>query len=249
MFNPEKPPELEVEAWLNTGKPLTLAKLKGRVVVLVAFQMLCPGCVSHALPQARKLVERFNPDEVAVIGLHTVFEHHEVMNIEALKAFNHEYRWPFPIAVDRKGDNAQGLPQTMAAYEMRGTPTLLLFDRQGRLRRHYLGQVDDIRISAEIMGLAIEDAGAPREVSVAIERRLAAVLVEPEHQHGPGCGHDHSHDHEHDHGHHHDHGHDHDHHHHGHDHHHHDHADHHHGHDDDHAPAKAAAKPARAKKK
>ena len=197
MFNPEKPPELQVEAWLNTGKALSLAKLKGRVVVVLAFQMLCPGCVSHALPQARKLAERFDEDEVAVIGLHTVFEHHQVMSIEALKAFNHEYRWGFPIAVDKKGDGAHGLPLTMDAYEMRGTPTLLLFDRQGRLRRHYLGQVDDIRLSAEIMGLAIEDAEAPREVSIAIERKLASVLVDPEHRHGPGCGHDHSHDHEH----------------------------------------------------
>ena len=138
MFNPENPPELAVEAWLNTTKPITLAKLKGRVVVLVAFQMLCPGCVSHALPQAKKLAERFSSDEVAVIGLHSVFEHHEVMTIEALKAFNHEYRWPFPIAVD-KPDGKKGLPVTMEAYEMRGTPTVLLFDRQGRLRRHYLG--------------------------------------------------------------------------------------------------------------
>lgn len=252
MFNPENPPELQVEAWLNTSKPLTLTKLKGRVVVLVAFQMLCPGCVSHALPQAKKIAERFNPNEVMVIGLHTVFEHQTVMTIEALKAFNHEYRWPFPIAVDKAGDDAYGLPLTMDAYEMRGTPTLLLFDRQGRLRRHYLGQVDDIRISAEIMGLAIEDAEAPREVSIAIERRLAATLVEPEHQHGPGCGHDHSHGHDH----------------------HHDHAhgeggcggcgcgggaegcdgqggcggkDHDHNHD--HAPVRAAAKPAKAKSK
>jgi peroxiredoxin len=245
MFNPEKPPELQVEAWLNTNKPLTLEKLKGRVVVLVAFQMLCPGCVSHALPQAKKIAERFSPNEVAVIGLHTVFEHQAVMTIEALKAFNHEYRWPFPIAVDKPGIGPHGLPLTMDVYEMRGTPTLLLFDRQGRLRRHYLGQVDDIRIAAEIMSLAIEDAEAPREVSIAIERRLAATLVEPEHQHGPGCGHDHGHDHDHDHA--------------------HDHDHHHHAHGEggcgggncdgqggcghDHAPAKAAAKPAKTKKK
>ena len=86
---------------------------------------------------------------------------------------------------------------------MRGTPTLLLFDRQGRLRRHYLGQVDDIRLSAEIMSLAIEEATATREQSINIERRLAAALIDPEaghhhghdHAHGDdcGCGHDHGH--------------------------------------------------------
>jgi ABC-type nickel/cobalt efflux system permease component RcnA len=192
MFNPEKPPELQVSQWLNAKAPITLAGLKGRVVVISAFQMLCPGCVSQALPQAKKLVERFSSSEVAVIGLHSVFEHHDVMTPAALTAFVHEYRWPFAIGIDKP--DGKDLPKTMAAYEMRGTPTLLLFDRQGRLRRHYLGQVDDIRLSAEIMSLAIEDAAATREQSIDIERRLAATLIDPE------AAHNHSHDHDHVHG-------------------------------------------------
>jgi ABC-type nickel/cobalt efflux system permease component RcnA len=208
MFNPEKPPEFQVTQWLNAKAPITLAGLKGRVVVVSAFQMLCPGCVSHGLPQAKKLVERFSSSEVAVIGLHSVFEHHDVMTPAALTAFVHEYRWPFAIGIDKP--DGKDLPKTMAAYEMRGTPTLLLFDRQGRLRRHYLGQVDDIRLSAEIMSLAIEDANATREQSIDIERRLAAALIDPEagqnhdHDHvhgGDCCGHDHGHDHSHDHSH------------------------------------------------
>jgi ABC-type nickel/cobalt efflux system permease component RcnA len=206
MFNPEAPPELQVTEWINVKAPITLAGLKGRVVVITAFQMLCPGCVSHGLPQAKKLVERFSSAEVAVIGLHSVFEHHDAMTPAALAAFVHEYRWPFAIGIDRP--DGKDLPETMAAYEMRGTPTLLLFDRQGRLRRHYLGQVDDMRLSAEIMSLAIEDAKATRDESISIERRLAAALIDPEaaqghghdHAHGDdcGCGHDHGHDHGHD---------------------------------------------------
>ena len=206
MFNPESPPELSVSRWFNTEAPLSLKALKGRVVVVATFQMLCPGSVNHGLPQAKKLAERFNSDEVAVIGLHTVFEHHKVMTAEALKAFIEEFRWPFPIAIDEP--NGAEMPKTMAAYEIQGTPSLLLFDRQGRLRRHYLGQVDDIRLAAEIMALSIEDAKAPREASVAIERALHAALVDPEdhhhhdHDHEGGCcgghGHDHDHDHHHD---------------------------------------------------
>jgi ABC-type nickel/cobalt efflux system permease component RcnA len=207
MFNPEKPPELQVTQWFNAKAPITLAGLKGRVVVVSAFQMLCPGCVSHGLPQAKKLVERFSSVEVAVVGLHSVFEHHDVMTPAALAAFVHEYRWPFAIGIDTP--DGKDLPKTMAAYEMRGTPTLLLFDRQGRLRRHYLGQVDDMRLCAEIMSLAIEDANATREESINIERRLAAALIDPEaghnhdHDHGDdcGCGHDHGHAHSHDHSH------------------------------------------------
>ena len=201
-FDPEKPPELAVTRWFNTPDPLTLASLKGRVVAVLAFQMLCPGCVSHALPQARKLSRQFSDDQVAVIGLHSVFEHHAAMGPEALEAFIHQYDWRFPIAVDTPASGEPGLPKTMAAYEMRGTPTLLLFDRQGRLRRHYFGQLDDMRLAAEAMALAIERADAPREASVAIERMLHQTLVDPDahdhhHEHGPDCDHDHDHGHQH----------------------------------------------------
>jgi len=34
-----------VEQWLNTPKPLNLSDLRGKVVAIEAFQMLCPGCV------------------------------------------------------------------------------------------------------------------------------------------------------------------------------------------------------------
>ena len=158
MFNPEAPPELAVTRWLTTREPLTLAHLKGKVVVVLAFQMLCPGCVSHALPQARRLAQQFSDDEVQVIGLHTVFEHHAAMGAESLEAFVHEYQWEFPIGIDTP--DGTGVPKTMAAYSMRGTPTLLLFDRQGRLRRHYFGQVEDMRLAAEVMALSIEEANA-----------------------------------------------------------------------------------------
>ena len=97
MFDPEKPPELSVAGWLNTNETITLAGLRDKVVVLIAFQMLCPGCVEHGLPQAKRLRERFNPDQVAVIGLHTVFEHHDVMTPAALAVFLAEYKWPLLV--------------------------------------------------------------------------------------------------------------------------------------------------------
>ncbi len=220
-FNPEYPPELKVAQWFNAKEPLSLEKLKGRVVVLLAFQMQCPGSLRHALPQAQRIARAFNDDQVAVVGLHTVFEDHEDMTPALLEAFLRSERIDIPVAVDQP--NGTELPHTMDAYGMQGTPTLLLFDRQGRLRRHYLGAVDDVRLGAEIMALAIEDAKAPRETSIAIEQRLAAALVDPEDHHhhdGECCGghHDHAHDHAHGHahggaccGHDHAHGHDHDH--------------------------------------
>ena len=36
-------PELAVNCWFNTDRPLNLAGLRGRVVALIAFQALCPA--------------------------------------------------------------------------------------------------------------------------------------------------------------------------------------------------------------
>lgn len=152
---PGMAPALEVDTWLNTPAPLSLAGLRGRVVVLHVFQMLCPGCVSHGLPQARLMYDAFPDSDVAIIGLHSVFEHHQVMTAEALRVFVHEYRLAFPIGIDMA--SGQGaVPRTMAAYGLRGTPSLVLIDRLGRVRLSHFGQLDDMRAGGMIGQLAAE---------------------------------------------------------------------------------------------
>ena len=147
--------ELDVAVWLNTPGPLSLAGLRGRVVVLHAFQMLCPACVLHGIPQAQRIYELFAADDVQVIGLHTVFEHHEAMREASLRAFLHEFRVRFPVGIDKHSDT-EGMPLTMARYAMRGTPTLILIDRAGRVRAHEFGQVEDMAVGARIAELVAE---------------------------------------------------------------------------------------------
>lgn len=71
--------ELAVSQWFNTPDPISLTALRGKVIVIEAFQMLCPGCVSHGLPQAQRIHDLFPREDVVVLGLHTVFEHHAAM--------------------------------------------------------------------------------------------------------------------------------------------------------------------------
>lgn len=151
-------PEWQVSQWFNTPQALTLRQLRGRVIVAAAFQMLCPGCVERTLPQMREAHALFAGSEVAVLGLHTVFEHHEAMPPVALEAFLHEYRIGFPVAVDQAGSDGNPLPLTMRRYGMQGTPTLLLIDRAGRLRRQSFGHIADMQLGAEVMALLREDA-------------------------------------------------------------------------------------------
>lgn len=155
MDLPSLAPELDTVRWFNSDCPLRLGDLRGKVVVLHAFQMLCPGCVSHGLPQAQRIHDTFPADKVQVLGLHTVFEHHEAMTPVALEAFLSEYRITFPVGIDRPGGD-DPLPRTMRAYGMQGTPTLILIDRQGRLRKHSFGRDPDLLVGAEIATLVLE---------------------------------------------------------------------------------------------
>lgn len=135
-------PPLVTSAWLNSKANLTLEGLRGRVVVIEVFQMLCPGCVMHSMPQAIRLWQHYRAspmaNDVVILGLHSVFEHHAVMNPKALAVYLYEFKIPFAVGVDRPGQSSP-LPVTMQAYGMRGTPTTLFIDRQGRLRAQHFG--------------------------------------------------------------------------------------------------------------
>jgi len=143
-------PALQVSGWFNVEEPLTLEALRGRVVLLHAFQMLCPACISHGLPQARRVQQMFPADQVAVVGLHTVFEHHAVMGPDALEVFIEEYGWSFPIGVDAPAGDGGPIPRTMQALQLRGTPSFVLIDREGRIRFQHFGALDDMALGAVI---------------------------------------------------------------------------------------------------
>jgi AhpC/TSA family len=160
-------PELLVHTWFNTDRPLLLAGLRGRVVVLTAFQVLCPNSIATGIPQAQRIYETFAPSDVTIIGLHATFEHHDAFNSAVLKAFVHEYRLRFPIAIDQPNPSSP-IPHTMERYKMRGTPSLVLIDRHGYVRKHTFGAVDDLRLGAEIGALTQEaDNGAVARSSAA----------------------------------------------------------------------------------
>lgn len=148
-----------MQTWFNTDRPLTLSALRGRVVVLAAFQVLCPTSIASGVPQAQRIFATFAPSDVIVIGVHTTFEHHDAFNTAVLKAFIQEYRLKFPIALDQPSPGGP-IPHTMDRYKMRGTPSLVLIDRHGMIRKHAFGPVDDLRIGAEIGALTQESGSA-----------------------------------------------------------------------------------------
>lgn len=163
--------------WFNS-EPLTLEDLRGRVIVLSTFQMLCPGCVANGLPQLQRIEQTFNRRDVAVIGLHTVFEHHAAMTPTSLEAFLLEYRIGFPVGVDSHEDSS-GTPITMTRYGLRGTPSLVLIDRAGLIRFRGFGHEPDLAVGARIAQLI-----AQQDVGMATAGESGAAVCVP----GGECG-------------------------------------------------------------
>lgn len=159
-------PPLSTSRWFNLPagrETLALEELRGCVVVLHAFQMLCRGCVLHGLPQAQRIAAVFAPQDVAVIGMHTVFEHHAAMTPVSLAAFLQENRIHFPVGVDAAADESgvDPIPQTMRRYGWQGTPSLVLIDRAGRVRRSTFGAEEDLVVGAAIATLVAEGGDEP----------------------------------------------------------------------------------------
>ncbi|MCA9408131.1 MAG: redoxin domain-containing protein [Candidatus Omnitrophica bacterium] len=151
-----KAPELITIECLNTDKDIMISNnvKENKITVIYAFQMLCPGCVSHSLPQAKRVHEYFSERNVVVFGLHTVFEHHVAMGPESLKAFCYENKITFPVGIDKPAENhSDPIPQTMRVYEMQGTPTIILIDAQGNIRLQIFGHLSDLVVGAEISSL------------------------------------------------------------------------------------------------
>ena len=63
---PTLAPPWTTTEWLNTPEPLAVEQFRGRVVLLHAFQLLCPGCVSRGIPQAQRVAEVFAGAPAAV---------------------------------------------------------------------------------------------------------------------------------------------------------------------------------------
>ncbi|SOD71360.1 thiol-disulfide isomerase/thioredoxin [Jatrophihabitans sp. GAS493] len=115
-------PELRTDGeWINTEEPLTLAGLRGRVVLLDFWTSGCVNCL-HVLDELRPL-EAKHPDELVVIGVHSPKFAHESTRA-SVAAATARYGIHHPV----RSDPALTL---WKQYAVRAWPTLVLIDQQG----------------------------------------------------------------------------------------------------------------------
>ncbi len=79
-----KAPNLGVSKWVQ-GLPTNIDKEKDNVILIEVFQVNCPGCFLHAIPQAIDIYNKYRKDGVTVLGISTAFEDFDKNTIDNLE--------------------------------------------------------------------------------------------------------------------------------------------------------------------
>ena len=123
--------ELVGRGWLNTGgKNLSLADLRGKIVLLDFWTFCCINCL-HVLDELRELEAEYH-DVLVVVGVHSPKFVHEADPV-ALAAAVERYDVRHPVLDD---------PDlvTWSAYSARAWPTLVVVDPEGYIVAHMAGE-------------------------------------------------------------------------------------------------------------
>jgi len=124
-------PELRGRGWLNTGgKDLTLADLRGKIVILDFWTYGCINCL-HVLDELRPLEEKYG-DALVLIGVHSPkFEHER--DHQALAAAVERYGVHHPVIDDAD-------MYLWQQYAAKAWPTLAVIDPTGYLVASMAGE-------------------------------------------------------------------------------------------------------------
>jgi len=109
------------EGWLNTEKPLSLAGLKGKIVLLDFWTYGCVNCI-HIIPDLKRLEEKY-PNELVVIGVHSAKFDNE-RETENIRRIILRYGIEHPVVND-------GRFAIWNAYAVNAWPTQVLIDPDG----------------------------------------------------------------------------------------------------------------------
>ncbi len=123
-------PELTVSQW-HGGEPVSLAELRGEIVLLDFWGSWCGPC-RRAIPHTDAVAERLRSEGVRVLGVHSQRGHENMVKAAQ------ELGMRFPTAKDEKGETARD-------YATPFWPFYVLIDRKGVVRAAGLSpdHVDD----------------------------------------------------------------------------------------------------------
>jgi thiol-disulfide isomerase/thioredoxin len=125
---PEFPSDTE---WLQS-KPLTLASLRGEVVVVHFWTFGCINCI-HNYPVYKAWQEKYAGKGVTIIGVHTP-EFANEADVDRVRAKASANGLAFPIAIDNDS-------RIWKSWDNHFWPSIYLIDKNGRVRHHWDGEL------------------------------------------------------------------------------------------------------------
>lgn len=124
---PEFPVGLD---WVNTGRPLTMRELRGKVVLLDFWTYCCINCM-HALEDLKRL-EHKHRESLVVIGVHSA-KFDEEKRTENIRQAVMRYGIEHPVVNDAD-------MHVWQQYAVRAWPTFLLIDPHGKIIGSHSGE-------------------------------------------------------------------------------------------------------------
>ena len=151
-----------IQQWLNTpgGKPVSLASLKGKVVLVDFWAYSCINC-QRELPHVEAWAKDYASDGLEVIGVHTpeyAFEHVPSNVAAGVRRLG----LTFPFALD----NSYG---TWDAYDNQSWPAGYLIDATGQIRHISIGEGDyggEEQLIRQLLSAAHPGIALPRATDV-----------------------------------------------------------------------------------
>ncbi|MEZ0092640.1 NHL domain-containing thioredoxin family protein [Streptacidiphilus sp. EB129] len=135
--------------WINTGgKTLTLAELRGKIVVLDFWTFCCINCL-HVLDELRELEEKHR-DTLVIVGVHSPKFVHEAEHQAVVDAVA-RYDVRHPVLDDPE-------LATWKQYAVRAWPTLVVIDPEGYVVAQHAGEGHAHAIAALVDELEAEHA-------------------------------------------------------------------------------------------
>jgi cytochrome c biogenesis protein CcdA/thiol-disulfide isomerase/thioredoxin len=142
-----KAPEFTgIQDWINS-KPLTLAQLKGKVVLVDFWTYTCINCI-RSLPYVEGWYQEYQKDGLVVVGVEAPEFSYEKIPSNVAAAVKQD-KLTYPIAIDGNLD-------TWSAYHNEYWPADYLIDRNGNVRSEYFGEGDYNQTEQAIRGLLNE---------------------------------------------------------------------------------------------
>ena len=147
---PTAPEFTGIDNWLNS-QPLTMASLRGKVVLVDFWTYSCINCI-RTLPYVESWYQKYGPEGFVVVGVHTpefAFEHDSGNVAAAIARFGITY----PVAQDNEY-------ATWTAYNNEYWPADYLIDAGGHIRDTHFGEGNYLQTEISIRTLLSEAGSA-----------------------------------------------------------------------------------------